>query len=426
MKDHLIGTVVDNRFEIQKRIGEGGMGTIYQAWQRSIGREVALKMIDGRVATDVTAAKRFLREARLASKLSHPNTISMIDFGQCDDGRLFIAMELLRGQTLDKLLEAGPMPHERVLRIAVQICDALVAAHKLQIIHRDLKLENVMLLDDVSRGDFVKVLDFGLAKSLEKQSGGNNSTRAGIVVGTPQYLTPETMTGSPPTVSNDLYAFGVIMGELCSGNQLWTATDFTELCGQKLSRPPELESVPEPLRGLIRRLVAPKIDQRPADAATVAVELARMRGGAPMAGYTPNSAAHQPSAAFDATAPQLAITNEIVPVLDHDNSPRGEYVEFEDKTSGGTPIDIRFRRTPRAVPVPPVRTAVGSDSIQGASKIPAHTPNEGTGAVLKRSRSSPILLTIGLVVALLAAAAIVYAIAMPAKHKNPPSATDVR
>jgi serine/threonine-protein kinase len=116
MKDALLGTVVDNRFEIQKRIGEGGMGTVYQAWQRSIGREVAIKMIDQRVAGDMTAAKRFLREARLASALSHPNTISMIDFGQCDDGRLFIAMELLRGKTLDKVLEGGPLPHDRVLR----------------------------------------------------------------------------------------------------------------------------------------------------------------------------------------------------------------------------------------------------------------------------------------------------------------------
>jgi serine/threonine-protein kinase len=412
MKDNLLGTVVDNRFEIQKRIGEGGMGTVYQAWQRSIGREVALKMIDGRVATDVTAAKRFLREARLASKLSHPNTISMIDFGQCDDGRLFIAMELLRGKTLDKVIEPGPLPQERVLKIAIQICDALVAAHKLQIIHRDLKLENVMLLDDVSRGDFVKVLDFGLAKSLEQSGNASgNSTRAGIVVGTPQYLTPETMTGAPPTVSNDLYALGVMMGELSTGGQLWTATDFTELCGAKLGKPPELAKVEEPLRSLIKRLIAPRLDQRPADALTVASELAAIRGG---------TGAHD--AIYEtvpATAPLPRVEIQQMEIVEFEQAPQQEWTDFEDKTSGGTPIDIRFRRTPK--PLSPVRAAQGSDTV--TSTIPLVPVAEGTGAVVKRSLRGPVYLTIGLVIALLAAAAIIYVVVTPAKHKAPPAET---
>ncbi len=418
MKDNLIGTVVDNRFEIQKRIGEGGMGTVYQAWQRSIGREVALKMIDGRVATDVTAAKRFLREARLASKLSHPNTISMIDFGQCDDGRLFIAMELLRGKTLDKVIEPGPLSQERVLKIAIQICDALVAAHKLQIIHRDLKLENVMLLDDVSRGDFVKVLDFGLAKSLEQSgSKAGNSTRAGIVVGTPHYLTPETMTGAPPTVSNDLYALGVMMGELSTGGQLWTATDFTELCGQKLGKPPELLTVEEPLRSLIRRLIAPRLDQRPPDASSVANELTAIRGG---------TGAHDVIYEIDPvpqTSPLPRVEAQGM-AIELEQAPPQEWTDFEDKTSGGTPIDIRFRRTPK--PLSPQRAAMGSDSVLSGSRVmPIQTP-EGTGAVVKQSIRGPLYLTIGLIIALLAAAAIIYAIVSPTKHKAPPPPSEVQ
>jgi len=429
MKDNLLGTVVDNRFEIQKRIGEGGMGTVYQAWQRSIGREVAIKMIDQRVAGDMTAAKRFLREARLASALSHPNTISMIDFGQCDDGRLFIAMELLRGQTLDKVLEGGPLPHDRVLRIAIQICDALVAAHKLQIIHRDLKLENVMLLDDVSRGDFVKVLDFGLAKSLTQSDG--HSTRAGIVVGTPQYLTPETMTGAPPTVSNDLYALGVMLGELCSGHQLWSTTDFTELCGQKLQRAPDLADVPEPLRSLIRKLIAPKLEQRPADATAVANELGRMRGASSLAGYAqppPRPPVPPNVGAFDATQQVPAVHEtprphlEIQPmaIVEFNQPGPDEHVEFNDVTSGGTPIDIRFRR-PRA-DAAIARTPEGSGEVK-----------PGTGAVAKRrlreriaERSGLLWTLAGLIVATIATIAIVYAIITPTKHKAPPTPTETR
>ena len=424
MKDTLLGTVVDNRFEIQKRIGEGGMGTVYQAWQRSIGREIAIKMIDQRVAGDMTAAKRFLREARLASALSHPNTISMIDFGQCDDGRLFIAMELLRGQTLDKVLEGGPLPHDRVLRIAIQICDALVAAHKLQIIHRDLKLENVMLLDDVSRGDFVKVLDFGLAKSLGQSDG--HSTRAGIVVGTPQYLTPETMTGAPPTVSNDLYALGVMLGELCSGHQLWSTMDFTELCGQKLNKVPELPDVAEPLRSLIRKLIAPRIEQRPPDATSVANELARMRGSSSIAGMPPPARAPSTGVAFDATQqvpaihdaapPELAIQPMAIGQL----APPGpdEHVEFNDVTSGGTPIDIRFRR-PRA------ELARAAEGSGGDTAL-----KPGTGAVARRrlserlaERSGLLWTLLGLIVAIVATIAIVYAIVTPTKRKAPPTPT---
>ena len=281
--DDLVGSVVDGRFEVTARLGEGGMGVVYQATQLSVGREIALKLIDGEQSSDPTAVKRFLREAKLASKLSHPNAINVIDFGQCADGRLFIAMELLRGQTLEKLWQAGPLPIERVVKIASQICDALVSAHRQQFVHRDLKLENVMLLDD--RDDFVKVLDFGLAKSLDEHPDERpkrrSSTRAGTVVGTPQYLPPETMTGVAATVSNDLYALGVLMAELATGKEVWQPTNLGELYKQKAKAAPELPDLAEPLRGLIRRLLAPELKRRPADASTVATELAKVTAPPP-------------------------------------------------------------------------------------------------------------------------------------------------
>ncbi len=124
-KDDLIGHIVDDRFEVVAAIGAGGMGRVYRATQRSIGREVALKVIDRAAEHDVATVKRFFREAQLASQLSHPNTVSIIEFGQHGDGRLYLAMELVRGQTLHELVKSGPLPPARVARIGVQLCDAL-------------------------------------------------------------------------------------------------------------------------------------------------------------------------------------------------------------------------------------------------------------------------------------------------------------
>src|SRR5947207_2878617 len=146
------------------------MGTVYRALQRSVGREVAVKLIDQRYASDPMGVRRFLREARLASQLSHPNTVGVLDVGQSRDGRLFIAMELVRGRTLAEVIDKeAPLSVARAAGICVQLCDALEAAHKLEILHRDLKPSNIMVLDDPPGRDRVKILDFGLAKSLAEE-----------------------------------------------------------------------------------------------------------------------------------------------------------------------------------------------------------------------------------------------------------------
>jgi eukaryotic-like serine/threonine-protein kinase len=164
--------------------------------------------------------RRFLREARLASQLSQPNTVSVFDFGQADDGRLFIAMELIRGRTLYEVLQAeGKFSVERTKRIGVQICDALEAAHKLGIVHRDMKLENVIVLDDPPGRDLLKVLDFGLAKNIRDP--GSRATESGIVVGTPRYMSPEAAMSGTSLPAGDIYALGVILGELVTGKPLW-------------------------------------------------------------------------------------------------------------------------------------------------------------------------------------------------------------
>ncbi len=270
--DELIGTVLDDRFEIRARLGGGGMGTVYRAWQRSIGREVAVKVISDRHAGDPLAVRRFLREARLASQLSQPNTVSVLDFGQAKDGRLFIAMELVRGRPLSEIVEQdGPLPVTRAARIGVQLCDALEAAHNLGILHRDLKPSNMVILDDPPGRDLVKLLDFGLAKSVLGDE--SESTLTGVVVGTPWYMAPEIVAGEDESPQSDLYALGVILGEITTGKRLWEATSTDQVLRQKAQGAPIQAAVPPLLRDLVEQLLLPLPIMRPSSAASVRVAL---------------------------------------------------------------------------------------------------------------------------------------------------------
>ena len=260
--DEAIGTVIDGRFEIRDRLGQGGMGTVYRAWQRSVGREVAVKLIDRSFSRDPMGVRRFLREARLASQLSQPNTVSVFDFGQAEDGRLFIAMELIRGRTLQAVVETdGAFSVERTVRIGVQICDALDAAHALGIVHRDLKLENVIVLDHPPGRDLLKVLDFGLAKNFRDP--GSHATESGIVVGTPRYMAPEAATAGIAVPAGDVYGVGVILGELSSGKPLWSGESLPLLVAQKLDPDKAVARCPTPLRPVLSKLLHPEPDYRP-------------------------------------------------------------------------------------------------------------------------------------------------------------------
>jgi eukaryotic-like serine/threonine-protein kinase len=260
--DQVVGTVIDRRFEVRDKIGQGGMGTVYRAWQRSVGREVAIKLIDRSFSRDPMGVRRFLREARLASQLSQPNTVSVFDFGQADDGRLFIAMELLRGRTLYQVLQQeGAFSVERTKRIGVQICDALEAAHVLGIVHRDLKLENVMILDHPPGRDLLKVLDFGLAKNIKDP--GSRATESGIVVGTPRYMSPEAAMHGTALPAGDVYALGVMLGELSTGKPLWEGDNLPQLISQKMDNAAALARIPAPLKSTIKALLQPEPDRRP-------------------------------------------------------------------------------------------------------------------------------------------------------------------
>ena len=291
-EEDLVGSVIDGRFELVGKLGKGGMGTVYRAKQISIGREVALKLIDRRFEGDVVAVKRFLREAQLASKLAHPNTVGVIDFGQTSDGRLYLAMELVKGKTL---FEAGVQPLGHVVRIGVQLCDALEAAHAIGIVHRDLKLENVILLD--GDRDLVKVLDFGLARSVLDPDG--RATEAGLIAGTPRYLSPEVaLNGAPPAPAQDLYALGVLLGELAGAGTMWDAPTLESLFTQKMHGAPNLEGLPAALRSVVGKLLDPVPEARPDAGATRAMLQKIDITHAPIAFGATTAALELPSAAF--------------------------------------------------------------------------------------------------------------------------------
>ncbi|HUS68095.1 MAG TPA: protein kinase [Kofleriaceae bacterium] len=280
VRDALIGRNLEGRFLIKERLGTGGMGAVYRAWQGSVGREVAVKVIESRLKGGRLAAKRFLREAKLASRLSHANTVAVIDFGQTEDGLLYLVMELVKGRVLnDVLLEDGPFPVDRMCRVGIQLCEALEAAHKLAIIHRDLKPSNIILLDDPPGRDLIKVLDFGLAKSLVDE-GSTTVTQSDAIMGTPSYIPPEAVTRMQFDERSDLYSLGVILYEVLVGRLPFEATTVQAMLRQHaFDRPKPLpEHIPPPVVDLLFRLLEKEPDRRPSTSYEVREMLASLSG----------------------------------------------------------------------------------------------------------------------------------------------------
>jgi|GEM_PF-1212379 len=284
--DPMIGRTIGGRFTVERRLGSGGMGAVYAATQTSMGRAVALKVMHPRYAQSDDAARRFVREARLAATLAHPNVVAVIDFGQEPDGTLYIAMELLDGPRLDEVLAAdGPLPAARAARIGLQICDALAAAQRRGIVHRDLKPANVIVVEPGAGRDVLKVVDFGLATSLDGDL--STLTRPGQIFGTPAYLSPEMIAGREVGGAADLYALGVMLHELVEGRPPFHADSLETLAIQHAtaSPPPLTADVPASYAVVVRRLLEkdPAARYPSADAArdALAAALEDARGAAP-------------------------------------------------------------------------------------------------------------------------------------------------
>ena len=251
-QDPLVGKVIDGRYEVQQRIGEGGMGVVYKARQISIDRVIALKMLNQQMANDPTWVQRFYNEAKACSRLQHPNTIRMFDFGQTSDSRLFMTMEFLDGLSLRAVLQQSPLAPQRVVKILIQCCASLAEAHSIGIIHRDIKPDNVFLLNMAGSPDFVKLLDFSVAKLLE---GDRMKTQAGVVFGTPQYMSPEQGRGLPLDARSDLYALGILAFEMLTGAVPFHDDNPMTVIQMHLHGgvPPMPDHVPYSVQSIVRR-----------------------------------------------------------------------------------------------------------------------------------------------------------------------------
>ena len=259
--DPLIGKVLADRFEILSRIGEGGTGVVYKAKQITVDRTVAIKVLGAHVSSDPQWVKRFHNEARAAARLDHPNTVRMIDFGETKEGLLFIAMEYLHGRPLsDEISRLGKIPPQRALRIISQACQSLQEAHTQGIIHRDIKPDNVFLVEMKGSGDFVKVLDFSVAKMDTPDA---QLTRAGTVFGTPAYMSPEQARGVKLSPQSDVYACGIVLYEMLTGKPPFEAALPMEVVMMHLrQKPAPLVGFPEPIVRLVMKALEKTPDRR--------------------------------------------------------------------------------------------------------------------------------------------------------------------
>jgi serine/threonine protein kinase len=290
--DSLIGATLAGRYEIVRRIGEGGMGAVYEARHTLIGKRVAVKVLLEKFLTKSDFVARLLQEARLASSIGHENIVDVTDFGTTDDGRSFVVMEFLDGEALSQLvMREAPLPIERSLRIARQVASALGAAHAKGIYHRDIKPENVYL---IRRGDadFVKVVDFGISKAVKQ--GGNEEgpdayrlTHTGLLLGTPLYMSPEQARGDEDLDHRvDIWATGVMMYECLTGEVPFRANNYLGIISQVLTHTvappsqvrPEL-GIPDAVEAVVMRAMEKDRTRRYAAMADLEHDLERLLAG---------------------------------------------------------------------------------------------------------------------------------------------------
>ncbi len=244
-------------YRVTGPLGKGGMGEVYRARDEKLGRDVAIKVLPEEFAKDPDRVARFQREAKLLASLNHPNIAAI--YGLEDSEQItFLVMELVEGETLDGRIRRGPIPVEESLKLALQVAEALEAAHEKGVIHRDLKPANIKVTPDGK----VKVLDFGLAKAFAGEQAAPNlsnsptlsdmATMQGVILGTAAYMSPEQARGKPVDKRADIWAFGVVLYEMLTGKQLFGGETVSDTLATVLKEEPDFEKIPAKMRPLLR------------------------------------------------------------------------------------------------------------------------------------------------------------------------------
>ncbi|HUS30638.1 MAG TPA: serine/threonine-protein kinase [Kofleriaceae bacterium] len=266
--DPLVGTVLDRRYRIEFRLAAGGFGAIYRATHVITRREVAIKVLHPSLASEPNVVARFRREAEALGALKNSHTVRAFDFGETD-GMLYIVMELLQGESLYERYRAlGPLPWRRMLKIACEVCESLAEAHALGIVHRDLKPTNIHLERIGGDDDYVKILDFGIAKILHGSALDNaDLTRSGQMIGTFDYMAPEQMVGSHLTGQSDIYTLGLVIYEMLTGERPFgdPPSPSAMLQAMIMSTPPSVSSrsdAPEEIDAIVVKCLARDPDHR--------------------------------------------------------------------------------------------------------------------------------------------------------------------
>jgi len=449
--DPLIGKTINGNFAVKRKLAVGGMGSIYEAEQVSLQKRVCIKVLHKHLLRDSTIIKRFHREARAASKLKHPNCINVIDFGQADNGVLYLAMDFVEGLDLAQLLEKShPLGAERILRIMKQVAGALDEAHANGIIHRDLKPENIMVEQRRQAPDHVIVLDFGIAKIKEpgREDRETFQTMAGVVCGTPEYMSPEQIRGEELDARTDIYSLGVIMWQLFANRLPFVGATPIATVTKHLTERPEAPSkycpdIPAPIESYLLKMMSKNRNDRPATALEIKERLEEIESSLKNRG----AAAQRPSVYdpdLDATVMDLgpvrisdesrqAIAGMSLPDEPRQAAQRSPAARVEPAPQLGRPA-------PQPVASQDARTAPGASQAQAVAPRPPQRPihdplqrsmntldvglGEASDYIVRPRSSSRKVLVLGVVAALLVAVVVAVIVLRRGPAPEPPVGTE--
>jgi tRNA A-37 threonylcarbamoyl transferase component Bud32 len=338
--DTLINTLFDGRYRILRKLGSGGMANVYLAEDEELGRQVAIKILNDRHASDDQFVERFRREAKNAAGLSHPNIVSVYDRGEAE-GTYYIAMEYLEGRSLkDRIVEDGPLPISAAIEVTRQILHAVGFAHRRGIVHRDIKPHNVLLADDgTAEGESrFKVTDFGISRTTSSQM-----TEAGSIVGTAQYLSPEQARGAAVDQRSDIYSVGIVLYELLAGRLPFTGETPLEIAMKHLSEVPKPPSeirpeIPADLDMVVLRALAKDPEDRFQSAEEMERELGRVAGGGGVTAETAEAATAVLTGAGLVDAAPTIVSRRPVVAPRREDRYRADYYDYEEPPRRRRPI----------------------------------------------------------------------------------------